>query len=149
MDFLLPEWLLALTLTLFILDIFLATEVVSWWGILSLAVYFTWRIGPTWKWGILVFLLALVGSAIIYYGVFRILIGKPIRALLQHGAPNEVIEKLNGARGTIHYVDGKPKFRWNGDELWPINVGTSVNEGDNVVVTAVTDGIVNVAQIGK
>ena len=144
MDFLLPEWLLALTLTLFILDIFLATEVLSWWGILSLASYITWRIGPTWKWGILVFFLALIGSAVFYYGVLRVLIGKPIRALLQHGAPDEVIEKLKGAKGMIHYVEGKPMFRWNGDELWPVNSVAPVHEGDCVVVTSVTDGVVSV-----
>lgn len=145
MDFLLPEWLLALTLTLFVVDIFLATEVMSWCGILSLAIYFTWRIGPSWKWGILVFLLAFIGSGFLYYFVFRVFIGKPIRELIQRGAPDEVVERLKGATGTIHYVDGVPMFRWNGDELWPITPGFTANEGARVVVTSIKDGVVSVA----
>lgn len=147
MDFLIPEWLLALTVTLFVLDIFLETEVLSWSGILPLSIYITYRIGPTWEWGILVFLLAMIVSAILYYGLFRVFIGRPIRALLQRGAPNEVIERLKGAQGVIHYVGEKPMLRWNGDELWPIKTDAFVQEGDRVIVTAVQDGVLTVEPV--
>lgn len=36
-DWFIPEWLVALSLTLFVLDIFLMTEFVSWGGVLSLS----------------------------------------------------------------------------------------------------------------
>lgn len=147
MDFLIPEWLLALTFTLFVLDIFLETEVMSWSGTLPLAIYITYRIGPTWEWGIPVFFLALILSAILYYGFFRVVIGKPIRALLQRGAPDEVIERLKGAQGVIHYVEDRPMLRWNGDELWPIKPDASLQEGDRVVVAAVQDGILTVEPV--
>lgn len=147
MNFLVPEWLLALTLTLFVLDIFLATEVISWGGVLTLAAYITYRIGPTWEWGILVFILAFALSTIVYYGLFRILIGKTFRALLQRGAPDEVIERLKGARGVVHYVEERPMLRWNGDELWPIATDVSLQEGDRVVVVAVQDGILTVEPV--
>lgn len=142
MNFLLPEWLLALTLTLFALDIFLATEVLSWCGIITLASYLTWRIGPTWKWAILVFLLAIPVAAIFYYTLVKL-----VRPLLQHGSPKEIMEKLKGARGTIHFVNDKPMFRWNDDELWSVDSEMQVQEGDRVVVTSIKDGVLTVSPI--
>ena len=142
MNFLLPEWLLALTLTLFVLDIYLATEVLSRCGIITFASYITWRIGPTWKWGILVFLLAIPVAAIFYYMLVKL-----IRPLLQHGSPKELLEKLKGAQGKIHFVNGKPMFRWNGDELWPIDSDAQVQEGDRVIVISIKDGVLTVSPI--
>lgn len=148
MDLLIPEWLLALTLTLFVLDVCLEVDYLSWGGVLSLAAYLTWRIGPSWKWSVLVFILALLVAALIYYGVFRLLIGRPIRGVMQHGSMGEVIERLPGARGAIHFVDGKPMFRWNGDELWPVATDTTtLNEDDRVVVVAIDEGRVRVKRI--
>ena len=147
MDFLLPEWLLALTLTLFVLDIFLATEVLSWGGILSLAIYFTWRIEPSWKWSVLVFFLSFISSIVLYYTVLYGLIFKPIRSILQHGAPDELHKRICNAEGTIHYVGDKAMFKWNGDELWSINTERSFNEGDRVKVVSIKDDILTVAPI--
>ena len=142
MDFLLPEWLLALTLTLFVLDIFLATEVLSWGGILSLAIYFQCKIDPPWKWAILVFLISLAIS----FGLHRVIM-KPIRSLFQHGAPDELRKRICNAEGTIHYVGDKAMFKWNGDELWSINTERSFNEGDRVKVVSIKDDILTVAPI--
>lgn len=147
MDFLLPEWLLALTLTLFVLDIFLATEVLSWGGILSLAIYFTWRIEPSWKWTILVFVLSLVVSILLYYTILYGLVFRAIRSLLQHGAPDELNERLCNAEGTIHYVGEKAMFKWNGDELWSISNEAPLSEGTRVKVISIKDNVLTVATI--
>lgn len=142
MDFLLPEWLLALTLTLFVLDIFLATEVLSWVGIITFATYITWRIEPAWKWAILVFLLAIPIGGIFYWALVKL-----IRPLLHKGSPKELMEKLQGAKGIIHYVNGKPMFRWNGDELWSIANEEPLKEGARVQVISIKDDVLTVAPI--
>ena len=142
MNFLMPEWLLALTLTLFVIDIILATEVLSWCGIITLATYITWRIGPTWKWAFLVFLLVIPIAACFYYALVKL-----VRPLLQHGSPKEIMDRLKGARGIIHFVNGKPMFKWNGDELWPIECDMQVQEGDCVIVTSIKDDVLVVSLI--
>ena len=50
MEWILPEWLVALALTLFVVDIFVSTEILSWGGVLSLSLWLTWRIHADWKW---------------------------------------------------------------------------------------------------
>jgi membrane protein implicated in regulation of membrane protease activity len=142
MDFLLPEWLLALTITLFALDIYLATEFLSWCGIVTFASYITWRIDPAWEWKILIFILSIPVGAIFYYSLV-----KAIRPALYKNTLKEISEKLLEAKGTIHYVDDKPMFKWNGDELWAIDSDASFKEGQQVIVTSINDGTLTVSPI--
>lgn len=150
MSWLIPEWLLALALTLFIADIFLSTEVMSWGGIVALSVYFVWRINPPWMWCILLFIVAVIVFASVYYLFFRSVIGCGVRRLMQRGAPSETIESIRNAVGVVHYVDTKAFFKWNGDELWPINdASPSLSEGDRVVVDDLSNGEVLVKRFPK
>ena len=121
MSWLVPEWLLALALTLFVVDLFTDEEgVLSWCGVGVVAAWATWRIGAPLKWSVLVYIGAFIVSGLAWNLLFRGLIGQPIRRLMQKGAPNEAFSALNGAKGTLRVIDGKVMFRWNGDELLPV-----------------------------
>ena len=145
MSVLLPEWLLATALTLFVVDLFIPTELMSWCGVVALSGYVTWRIGVPAMWSILVFVFALLIFSAVYYFVFRMFISATFARFLQRKAPPEAVEQIIGAVGKIHFVEGKPMFRWNGDELWPLcNPSLDLVEGVIVVVTSLSGGLVEV-----
>ena len=137
-----PEWLVALAMTLFVVDIFVSTEVLSWCGVLSLAVWLTWRIHADLKWAVLLFIGSFVLFAFVYYLGVRATIGRLVRSWMQRGAPKELSDRLIGAVGTVHYVAGRPFFKWNGEELIPIMGDASVifREGDVVSIDCFVGG---------
>ena len=142
---LIPEWLLALSLTLFVVDLFVPTEIISWIGLWMLSGYLTWRIGAPLPWCIIVFIIVLVMFSLLYYYGFRVFVSMALAKYLQRNAPPERIDAINGAVGEVHFVAGKPMFRWNGDELWPIrNPKCAVSEGMPVVVRRFHEGFVEI-----
>ena len=143
-----PEWLLALALTLFVVDFVVPTEIMSWTGLFALSGYLTWRIGVPLPWCIIVFILVLVFFSLVYYHVFRVFVSGAIAKYLQRNAPPERIDAIIGAEGNVHFVAGRPMFRWNGDELWPIRNHThDVVEGMSVTVKQFCDGFVEIDPI--
>lgn len=144
MEWFLPEWLVAFALTLFVIDIFVATEILSWCGVLSLSAWLTWRIHANWKWTILLFIGSFVFFAFVYYWGIRVTIGRIVRSWMQKGAPKEITDRIIGAVGTIHQVEGRSFFKWNGEELLPVmdDGRTSFREGEVVVVDRLVDGAV-------
>ena len=142
---LMPEWLLALALTLFVVDFFVPTEIMSWFGLFALSGYLTWRINVPLPWCILVFVLALTFFSLVYYFVFRVFVSATFAKFLQRNAPPERINAISGAVGEVHFVGGKPMFRWNGDELWPIrNPPQGAIEGMSIVANRLVDGFVEI-----
>lgn len=63
---------------------------------------------------------------------------------MQKGAPKEFTDRIIGAVGTIHQVEGRCFFKWNGEELLPVvdDGRTSFREGEVVVVDRLVDGAV-------
>jgi hypothetical protein len=148
MDWLVPEWLLALSLTLFLLDIVLfQTEVLTWAGISLLSGWIVWRVEfASGVWSVVSFIVFVFFFSIVYYVFFRATIGKFVRRTFNRNSPDEIQTKIVGAHGHIHYVDGKPYFRWNGEELLPINIeeSSSLEEGRAVTVASFANGDVTV-----
>ena len=142
MSWLIPEWLLALALTLFVIDLFTDEEgILSWIGVSAVAGWATWRIGAPPMWSVLIFVGTFLLSGAAWYWLFRSLIGQPVRRLMQKGAPNEAIVALNGAKGTLRVIDGKVMFRWNGDELWPVaNPPAGTADGQAAEAAGMKDG---------
>ena len=142
MSWLIPEWLLALALTLFVVDLFTDEEgVLSWCGVGAVAAWATWRIGAPAMWSVLVFIGAFLVSGAAWYWLFRGFVGQPVRRLMQKGAPDEAIGAIKGAKGTLRVVDGKVMFRWNGDELWPVaNPPAEVADGQAAESAGMQDG---------
>ena len=132
MEWLIPEWLVALSLTLFVLDIFFMTEVLSWAGVLSLSAWLTWRIDVPFKWMILVFIASFIGFAFLYWFCFRNTVGTIVRRILQGKSPKESLYALEGAKGRIKCISNKMFLDVEG-ELWPVAPG-SANVGDGAIV---------------
>ena len=117
----LPEWLLALGLTLFLVDLLVFhTDFISWVGVVSLAGYTTLRLHPNGYWALAVFLLSGVIWWVAYYAFFREIVGRIVRRTLTKGSPDDSIDRIVGAEGRIRIVEGKPFFLYNGEELLPI-----------------------------
>ena len=77
-----PEWLLAVAITMFVIDIFLPTEILSWISLLMISVYVVWKIDPPILWGILIFIITFSSVTIFYYLFLRRFIS-PIVSMLQ------------------------------------------------------------------
>ena len=151
MEWILPEWLVALALTLFVVDIFVSTEILSWGGVLSLSLWLTWRIHADWKWDLLIFIGALVFFAFAYYWGVRATVGRLVKNLMQKGAPPEMTDRIVDAVGVIHQVEGMSFFRWNGEELLPVvdDGREAFCEGEVVEVDRLVNGAVALRRQGK
>ena len=123
-------------------DLFTDEEgVVSWCGVAAVAAWATWRIGAPPMWSVLVFIGAFLVSGAVWYWLFRGGIGQPVRRLMQKNAPDETIDTLKGAKGTLRVVEGKTMFRWNGDELWPVaNPPAGAADGQPAEAAGMKDG---------
>ena len=142
MNWFTPEWLLALALTLFVVDLINGVDgILSWLGVGVVAAWATWRIDAPVKWWVLVYIGAFLVSGLVWCLLFRGLIGQPIRRLMQKGAPEERLAAIKGAKGILRVIDGKVMFRWNGDELWPVaNPPAAASDGQEVVADGIRDG---------
>lgn len=140
-----PEWLLAFALTLFVLDIFVATEALTWVALTVLALYFTCLIGPSIWWGILVYLIILSILVLVYYFVVRKFVGDVVQKVLLRNAPKEVMERIVGERVQVKIVKNVIFVSWN-DELWNVGNATELDlcDGEMVVVKEVKGGVVTV-----
>ena len=131
----LPEWLLALGLTLLLIDLFCATDFISWIGVVALAGYTTWRLGPNGYWALAVFLISGAVWLVVYYAFWREIVVQVVRKALTKTAPDDSVDRIVGAEGRIRIVEGKPFFLHNGEELLPIADSDSAwRENDRVRV---------------
>ena len=147
MEWFIPEWLVALSTTLFIVDIFLMTEILSWGGVLSLAAWLTWRIDAPWKWSVLVFIGSFVAFAMLYVFLLRNTIGRMVRKFMQGKAPDEAIHAIVKKVGMVHIIDNRLFVSVDG-ELWPISSSCGVFlEGDMVKILSLQEGEVFVAPL--
>lgn len=143
-DCFIPEWLVALSLTLFVLDIFLMTEFLSWGGVLSLSTWLVWKIDASIKWSVLIFVVAFTGFSFLYVFLFRNTIGIAIRKILQGKSPEEGLYSLVGKKGKVRKIEGN-YFISVEDELWPIrNEGIDFTEGVIKSIVSINDGVVSV-----
>ena len=139
MDWLVPEWLVALALTFFIIDFFLCTEVLSWGGVLLTASWLTWRIGAPLKWSVLVFVATFVACLFLYVFLLRNTVGTLVRKLMQGKAPDETLHAIVGKTGVIRVIDNR-RFAYVEGELWPIAENGNFAEGQKVKVSSMEGG---------
>ena len=60
---------------------------------------------------------------------------------MQKDAPDETIDALKGAKGTLRVIEGRTMFRWNGDELWPVaNPPAGAADGQAAEAAGMKDG---------
>ncbi len=146
-----PEWLLALALTLFIVDIFVATEVLTWTAFAAIATYVTWRLDPSPLWAILTFITVFSGTVFAFYRLGgRAFIGKLLDCTVLRNASKTTLENVVGQTGIVCWRNNQAFLKWNG-ELWPIDTSSAVSlpEGESVQVVKFHDGIASVEKASK
>ncbi len=115
------HWMLAISITLFIIDIFLQTELISWGALLVFALYFTALIESKLdlpiQWLCLVFILFLSLAFVFYYTVWCKLVRPVINKSLLRKATTEYPDRAAGQKGSFRIIDGKNFVEWDG-ELW-------------------------------
>jgi membrane protein implicated in regulation of membrane protease activity len=135
------EWLIAITLTLFIIDLFVEDETPSWIAMLTLATYFTAKIDPSFKWWFVVYFCILSIIFSLYYLFFRNVLLKISDKTWWRNSPNETIDRIIGKKGCIRIINGVTMVKWD-DELWHVANADALSlaDGDKVIVEAFADG---------
>lgn len=115
------HWMLAVSISLFILDIFCQTEFISWVSLLTFALYFTLLIEHNMdlpvQWVFIVFFLFLTLAFVFYYAVWSKMINPAIKKSLLRKATVEYADRATGQTGTFRRIDEQCFVSWDG-ELW-------------------------------
>ena len=134
-------WVLAISFTVILIDIFLNSEILSAISLLAVSVYFAALIEVEFKWQLLIAVVCWLASSLLFYLVARKLMIPLVNIIIPKGK-DESIHEAVGAHAEYRLIDNKPFVSWNGD-LWPIsNVDISKFEDqDKVQVESVDNGI--------
>ena len=145
-------WVLAIALTVIVLDVFFETELLSVAALLGVSVYFALLFDVAVIWKLLIALLSWLAVTGLFYAVWKRVFAPLIRRCLPAGA-NEAIHSAVGAAGEFRIINGKTFVQWNGD-LWPVDLDepapgggpASLADRQKVTITAVADGVFSVAE---
>ncbi len=124
------HWMLAISITLLVLDLFIQTEFISWVSLLIFAGYISLlcdtHLDLPIQWTVLVFIAGLALSIALYYALWSKLQLLIKKTLLRKATP----EYLNRAAGEIaiyRLMEGASFVEWNG-ELWSAQAEKSNDE---------------------
>lgn len=143
------HWMLAVALTLLVLDVFINTELMSWAALVIFAAWGTWEIGLPLQWSVLVFL----GFLTLGFALYFTLWNRCVRPLFMHSlnsrAPKESVTADIGGRGTL-VGEGEQLCVRCGDRLYPLSpsCAAGLRAGDTVRITAM-DGATAVVEYTK
>ena len=139
-------WLLAVILTLFLLDLTILPLIVGHLAVILMTAWICLRFGPWGKWTVIWCILIFFGV----YGLYLLAyatIGRWFSLLFQRGAPKEKVHRIIGKTGHIRIVSEKTMLKWD-DELWPIQEEhADFQDGETVKCVAFKDGIAIVQKI--
>ncbi len=115
------HWMLAVAITLFIIDIFLQSDVVSWLSLFLFAAYFSLyldvSIGFPLQWLLLLFVVILSVLFVVYYTLWYKLVAPLIKRAFLRNAVVEVSDRAAGETAIYRLIEGNEFVNWNG-ELW-------------------------------
>lgn len=142
------HWMLAISLTLLVLDIFCSTEVLSWISMLVFALWGTMQFDLPVQWSVLVFILILIICAVLYYTLWTHCVRRLVMDGIMRRAPKESQEKLSGTLGRI-VGEGESLSVKYGDQYLPVATEnrSAVTPGDRVEITAVEHGFAYVKRL--
>lgn len=148
------NWMVAIAITLFILDIFFCTELLSWLALFTFAIYFTAffesKISIPVQWNVLLFILFLALSLVFYYAVWRALIHPLIaRLLFNRKESQESIMKVSGQIGKFRLINGNPFVEWNG-EIWGVHPDENTaafQDAERVKILKEEDGLFTITKL--
>lgn len=135
------HWMLAISLTLLVLDVFCNTEFLSWISMLVFALWGTMQFDLPVQWLVLVYIVILIISAVFYYTIWTHCVRRLVMEVILRRAPKEAQESLVGTRGRIVGEDDSLSVKY-GDQFLPVAEPCrgGVSAGDVVVITEVKDG---------
>lgn len=100
--------MLAVAITILIVDIFTCTEFLSWASLLLFATWGTWQIGAPWQWSLLIFIAFLALACMFYYTLWNLFVRSVIMGKLLKKAPKEFINTV--ARKTAYIIGEGDNF---------------------------------------
>lgn len=139
------HWMLAISLTLLVLDIFCNTEFLSWISLLVFALWGTMQFDLPVQWLVLVYIIILIISALFYYTLWTHCVRRLVMDYLLRRAPREAQESLAGTHGRIVGAGDSLSVKY-GDQFLPVAVDcrSGLSVGDDVIITGVKDGFATV-----
>lgn len=139
------HWMLAISFTLLVLDVFCNTELLSWLSMLTFALWATMQFDLAVQWLVLVYILVLIACAVFYYTIWTHCVRRLIMEGVLKNAPREAQENLVGTTGRIVGEDTFLSVKY-GDQFLPLaeNCRSGFSAGDEVIITAVKDGFATV-----
>ena len=140
--------MLAVAITLLVLDIFVCTELLSWGALLLFAAWGTWLVGAPWQWSILVFIVFLALVCVLYYTLWTQCIRRFIMNLVLRNAPRESTEQVIGKTATVLGEGEQLCIRWE-DHIIPVDEAdrSGLVAGDKVVIDSLSGGMARVHKL--
>lgn len=137
--------MLAVAITLLVLDIFVCTELLSWGALLLFAAWGTWLVGAPWQWSVLVFIGFLALVCVLYYTLWVQCVRRVVMDLVLRRTPRESTEQVAGKTATVLGEGENLCIRWE-DHIIPIeeNDRDGLSAGDKVVIEAIRGGLAHV-----
>ena len=148
-------WVLAIGLTIVIVDVFFETEILSVVALLGISIYVSLLFDVDVKWRVLIALLCWLAVTALFYTVWK----RFVTPLIQRGFSKGMAESIHsavGATGEFRLIDGKAFVYWNGD-LWPVDLdedgGDSADaddgrfkDRDKITINTVSNGIFTIKE---
>ena len=142
-------WVLALSLTVILIDVFFNLEVLSTIALLAVSVYFAALCDVSLKWQLLIALVCWLASSLFFYLIARKLMIPLVNLFIPKGKGESILEAV-GSLAEYRVIDNESFVSWNGD-LWPVsNEDTShFNDHDKVHIESVKNGIFTIKKGGE
>lgn len=129
--FVVAHWIIALSITLLVLDIFFQTEFISWIAIICFSSYLSilsdHRFNVPFQWSVLIFIIFLSINFFLYYACWRKFLNPLIASIFMKNATPEIDERVVGQIAVFRIIDRNYFAEWNG-ELWAVDSARDLNE---------------------
>lgn len=135
------HWMLAISLTLLVLDVFCNTEFLSWISMLVFSLWGTMQFELPVQWSVLVYIVILIICAVFYYTLWTHCVRRLVMDVIMRKAPKEAQENLAGTRGRIVGEGDSLSVKY-GDQFLPVQIEcrAGLQAGDEVLITEVRSG---------
>ena len=140
------HWILAVSATLFVLDVFFQTEFLSWIALVCFAAYFSvladYKFDLPVQWSALIFIIFLSLALFLHYACWRKFLSPAVLRLFMKNAAPEIDERAVGEFATFRVIGGNRFAEWNG-ELWGVDSSRDLGEfsdGEKVKILKKQDG---------
>lgn len=142
------HWMLAVALTLLVLDVFVNTELMSWVALFIFAGWGTWQVSLPIQWSVLVFLGFLAAGFAFYFTLWNRCVRPLFMYALNQRAPRESVAADVGAHGTL-VGEGENFCVRCQDRLYPVDPAcvAGLQPGDAVRIAAIDGAVAKVEKL--